>query len=71
MPLANCRDKITQVKWDAILNTALGRLPEGMWLPRPGSHGNADGAGANGIKFTILRPARPSAFVNAAAVRWQ
>jgi len=34
MPLANCRDKITQVKWGIRdFEYRFGRLPEGMWLP--------------------------------------
>jgi len=73
MPLANCRDKITQVKWAyAILNTALAgcrkecgcrkpRSTRKRWMcwPRMGSNSQS------------LRPARPSAFENAASRSWQ
>src|SRR5260370_8927921 len=34
MPLANCRDKVTQVKWGLRdFQYRLGRMPGGIWLP--------------------------------------
>src|SRR5258708_10306379 len=58
MPLANCRDKTTQVKWGIRdFEHRFGRLPEGMWLPETAVDTETlDILAANGIKFTILAP---------------
>ncbi|HEY4819137.1 MAG TPA: DUF3536 domain-containing protein [Candidatus Acidoferrum sp.] len=58
MPLANCRDKITQVKWGIRdFEYRFGRLPEGMWLPETAVDTETlDVLAANGIKFTVLAP---------------
>ncbi|MBP3820812.1 DUF3536 domain-containing protein [bacterium] len=58
MPLANKRDKITQVIWGIKdFEYRFGRKPEGMWLAETAADDEtlkilAD----NGIKFTILSP---------------
>ena len=58
MPLANMRDKRTQVRWGiADFRLRFGRMPEGMWL----SECAVDSAtleilAEEGIKFTVLSP---------------
>ncbi len=58
MPLANERDKQTQIKWGiADFKKHFGRDPEGMWLAETAI--NMDTVKAlidNGIKFTVLSP---------------
>jgi alpha-amylase/alpha-mannosidase (GH57 family) len=62
MPLANRRDKETQVKW-AIrdFEVRFGRFPEGMWLPETAVDTESlEVLSENGIKFTILSPIQAS-----------
>jgi len=58
MPLANRRDKYTQVRWgirDFVHR--FGRRPEGMWLPETAvDYQTLDILAEHGIKFTILSP---------------
>lgn len=58
MPLANSRDKITQVRWgirDFVQR--FGRRPEGMWLPETAVDlETLLVMAAEGIRFTILAP---------------
>src|ERR1700676_3625450 len=58
LPLANRRDKVTQVKWgirDFV--SRFGRKPEGMWLPETAVDTETlEVLAENGIKFTILAP---------------
>ena len=58
MPLANTKDKITQVKWGiAAFKHFFGRPPEGMWLAETAVDSETLAILAqNGIKFTILAP---------------
>ena len=58
MPLANARDKVTQVKWGIRdFEYRFGRLPEGIWLPETAVDTETlEVLAANGIKFTILAP---------------
>jgi alpha-amylase/alpha-mannosidase (GH57 family) len=58
LPLANKRDKITQVKWGiADFLHRFGRKPEGMWLPETAvSLETLEVLAENGIQFTILAP---------------
>lgn len=58
MPLANLRDKITQVLWGIKdFKYRFGREPEGMWLPETAVDLETLGILAqNKIKFTILSP---------------
>jgi alpha-amylase/alpha-mannosidase (GH57 family) len=62
MPLANRRDKETQVKW-AIRDFEIrfGRFPEGMWLPETAVDTESlEVLAENGIKFTLLSPHQAS-----------
>jgi len=58
LPLANRRDKITQVKWGiADFESRFGRKPEGMWLPETAVNTETlEILAQNGVKFTILAP---------------
>ena len=56
MPLANPRDKRTQVMWGLRdFQDRFGRDPEGMWLAETGMDiDSLEALADNGIKFTIL-----------------
>ena len=58
MPLANRRDKITEITWgikDFVYR--FGRMPEGMWLSETAvDNETLDLLAMQGIKFTILAP---------------
>src|SRR5437868_1678846 len=58
MPLANTRDKRTQVIWGIRdFEHRFGRKPEGMWLPEAAVDlETLDILARHGIKFTILAP---------------
>jgi alpha-amylase/alpha-mannosidase (GH57 family) len=58
MPLANRKDKETQVKWGiADFESRFGRHPEGMWLPETASDlESLEILAENSIKFTLLDP---------------
>lgn len=58
MPLANSRDKRTQVLWGLRdFEARFGRKPEGMWLPETAVDlESLDIMAELGIKFTILSP---------------
>jgi len=58
LPLANRRDKVTQVKWGiADFEHRFKRKPEGMWLPETAVNGETlEVLAENGIRFTILAP---------------
>src|SRR2546423_13006626 len=58
MPLANSRDKYTQVLWGIRdFESRFGRLPEGLWLPETAVDlETLDILAEQGIKFTILAP---------------
>jgi len=58
MPLANRRDKTTQVIWGIEdFRRRFGREPEGMWLPETAVDiESLDVLAEQGIKFTILAP---------------
>ena len=58
MPLANKRDKETQVKWGIRdFEVRFGRYPEGMWLPETAVDiETLEILAEHGIKFTILAP---------------
>ena len=58
LPLANRRDKVTQVKWGMRdFESRFGRKPEGMWLPETAVDTETlEVLAENGIKFTILAP---------------
>jgi alpha-amylase/alpha-mannosidase (GH57 family) len=58
MPLANRRDRITQIRWGAAdFERRFGRKPEGMWLPETAVDCETlDLLAQNGIRFVILAP---------------
>ena len=58
MPLANSRDKRTQVLWGIRdFESRFGRKPEGMWLPETAVDiETLEALAAAGIQFTILSP---------------
>ena len=58
MPLANTRDKHTQVYWGIEdFRHRFGRKPEGMWLPETAVDiETLDIMAELGIKFTVLSP---------------
>jgi len=58
MPLANQRDKVTQVRWGIRdFESRFGRHPEGMWLAETAVDRSTLAVLAEaGIKFTILSP---------------
>ena len=58
MPLANSRDKKTQVKWGVRdFEKRFGRRPEGMWLPETAVDiESLETLAEHNIKFTILAP---------------
>jgi len=58
MPLANTRDRLTQIRWGiADYMHHYGVEPEGMWLPETASDTESLRLLAeNGIKFTLLAP---------------
>jgi alpha-amylase/alpha-mannosidase (GH57 family) len=60
MPLANRRDKETQVAWGMRdFETRFGRSPEGMWLPETAVDiDTLEVLAAHDIKFTILAPSQ-------------
>ena len=58
LPLANDRDKQTQVKWGIEdFKHRFKREPEGMWLPETAvSVDSLEALAVNNIQFTILSP---------------
>jgi len=58
MPLANKRDKKTQIIWGIRdFETRFGRYPEGMWLPETAVDiETLEDLAENNIKFTLLAP---------------
>jgi alpha-amylase/alpha-mannosidase (GH57 family) len=58
MPLANRRDKITQIRWGiADYQQHYGLAPEGMWLAETAADTESlQLLAQNGIKFTVLAP---------------
>jgi alpha-amylase/alpha-mannosidase (GH57 family) len=58
LPLANRRDKVTQVKWGiADFKHRFGRAPEGMWLAETAANTETlEVLAENGILYTIMAP---------------
>ena len=58
MPLANTRDRITQIRWGiADFEHRFGRPPEGMWLAETAvDNETLDLLAQHGVLFTILAP---------------
>ena len=72
MPLANLRDKITQVRWGmADFEIRFGRPPEGMWLAETAVDTETlEVLCNNGIIFTILSPYQAQAVRNLGSDSW-
>jgi len=73
MPLANERDKQTQVKWGKKdFEYRFGREPEGMWLAETAVDDDTLRVLVeNGIKFTILSPYQAQKIRKAGEDNWQ
>jgi alpha-amylase/alpha-mannosidase (GH57 family) len=72
MPLANSRDKLTQVIWGIRdFESRFGRAPEGMWLPETAVDLETLRIMAQqGIRFTILSPAQAARVRRITARQW-
>jgi alpha-amylase/alpha-mannosidase (GH57 family) len=72
MPLANSRDKRTQVLWGIRdFEHRYGRPPAGMWLPETAvDMETLDIMAAAGIKFTILEPSQAARVRPAGSEQW-
>lgn len=60
MPLANERDKYTQIRWGAEdFRSRFGRDPEGMWLAETAvDYATLEALVAEGIRFIVLAPSQ-------------
>jgi len=72
LPLANRRDRVTQVVWGIRdFEARFGRRPEGMWLPETAvDEATLEVLAGEGIAFTILAPSQASA-VREPASEWR
>ena len=72
MPLANERDKQTQVIWGFFdFKKRFGRLPEGMWLAETAADTpTLEVLAEHGIKFTILSPYQAKRFRKTGDALW-
>jgi alpha-amylase/alpha-mannosidase (GH57 family) len=73
LPLANCRDRVTQVKWGLRdFEHRFGRAPEGMWLPETAVDiTTLEALASNGIKYTILAPRQAKRIRKRGSRSWQ
>ncbi len=73
MPLANARDKRTQVIWGiADFRRRYGRAPEGMWLPETAVDLETLAILAeHGIRFTVLAPSQAARVRRRGARTWR
>lgn len=73
MPLANNRDRRTQVRWGiADFKHRFGREPEGMWLPESAvCTDSLEALAEHGIKFTIFAPRQAGAVRKIGESAWQ
>lgn len=72
LPLANRRDKLTQVKWGIKdFESRFGRRPEGMWLPETAVDTETlEILAENGIQFTLLAPRQAKRVRNKQSTRY-
>lgn len=72
LPLANTRDKETQIAWGiADFEKRFSRRPEGMWLPETAVDlESLDIMAAQGIRFTILEPGQAKAIRGQSSRNW-
>ena len=73
LPLANPRDKVTQIIWGIKdFEYRFGRKPEGMWLPETAVDlESLDIMAEQGIKFTILAPRQAKRVRKTGDKRWR
>jgi alpha-amylase/alpha-mannosidase (GH57 family) len=73
MPLANSRDKKTQIRWGfEDFASRFGRLPEGMWLPETAVDVETlDLMAQAGIAFAVLAPHQAKAVRPLGGGEWQ
>ncbi|MCG8386612.1 MAG: DUF3536 domain-containing protein [Cytophagales bacterium] len=73
MPLANRRDKETQVKWGVYdFEKRFGRKPEGMWLAETAVDTESlEVLAENGIKYTVLAPRQAQAVRKIGEEEWR
>jgi len=73
MPLANSRDKETQIRWGIEdFRSRFGRLPEGLWLPETAVDiESLDLMARAGITYAILAPHQAKAVRPLAGGEWQ
>jgi len=73
MPLANSRDKYTQITWGVSdFEHHFGRRPEGMWLPETAvDMESLEILVRHGIRFTILGPHQAKRFRRIGENGWQ
>jgi alpha-amylase/alpha-mannosidase (GH57 family) len=73
MPLANTRDKRTQVRWGIRdFEHRFNRLPEGMWLPETAADVETlDIMAERGIAFTILAPHQADRIARLNSDHWE
>jgi alpha-amylase/alpha-mannosidase (GH57 family) len=73
MPLANSRDKVTQIRWGIEdFRSRFGRQPEGLWLPETAVDiESLDLMAQAGILYTILAPRQAKAVRSLAGGDWQ
>jgi alpha-amylase/alpha-mannosidase (GH57 family) len=73
MPLANERDRRTQVRWGIRdFEMRFGRKPEGMWLPETAVDVESlEALAAEGIEFTILEPHQIKRWRGTGETAWQ
>ena len=73
MPLANSRDKLTQIRWGVEdFSHRFGRLPEGMWLPETAVDlESLDLMAQAGVTFVVLAPHQARAVRPLSGGDWQ
>src|ERR1700741_2760657 len=73
LPLANCREKRTQILWGiGDFENRFGRKPEGMWLPECAVDSESlDLMAEAGIHFTVLSPFPASKNRKIGDAEWQ
>jgi alpha-amylase/alpha-mannosidase (GH57 family) len=73
LPLANGRDKRTQVKWGIRdFEHRFGRRPEGMWLPETAVDlDSLEALAEEGIGYTILEPGQAAAVRHSVEHEWR
>src|SRR5260221_216502 len=72
LPLANARDKETQITWGIRdFESRFGRTPQGMWLAETAVDVDTlEWLAANGIQFTILAPRQAKAIRKIGDSKW-